>query len=100
VETGQLSAAQSVSIGRQPQATSSDSSQQPSQQQPEMEQGFLPKGWEVRHAPNGRPFFIDHNTKTTTWVMENCSQGLKFWFLSSQSFAAFNKLLQISSVPR
>ncbi|KFW05312.1 E3 ubiquitin-protein ligase NEDD4, partial [Fulmarus glacialis] len=66
-ETSQLSAAQSISIGRQPQATSSDSSQQSSQQQPEMEQGFLPKGWEVRHAPNGRPFFIDHNTKTTTW---------------------------------
>uniref|UniRef100_A0A8C8A606 HECT-type E3 ubiquitin transferase n=1 Tax=Otus sunia TaxID=257818 RepID=A0A8C8A606_9STRI len=67
METGQFSAAQSISVGRQPQATSSDSSQQPSQQQPEMEQGFLPKGWEVRHAPNGRPFFIDHNTKTTTW---------------------------------
>ncbi|XP_075016240.1 E3 ubiquitin-protein ligase NEDD4 isoform X1 [Calonectris borealis] len=67
METSQLSAAQSISIGRQPQATSSDSSQQSSQQQPEMEQGFLPKGWEVRHAPNGRPFFIDHNTKTTTW---------------------------------
>ncbi|XP_078105464.1 E3 ubiquitin-protein ligase NEDD4 isoform X3 [Sander vitreus] len=29
---------------------------------------FLPAGWEVRSAPNGRPFFIDHNTKTTTWV--------------------------------
>ncbi|XP_010156527.1 PREDICTED: E3 ubiquitin-protein ligase NEDD4 isoform X2 [Eurypyga helias] len=67
METGQLSAAPSTSAGRQPQATSSDSSQQSSQQQPEMEQGFLPKGWEVRHAPNGRPFFIDHNTKTTTW---------------------------------
>ncbi|KAM9375126.1 E3 ubiquitin-protein ligase NEDD4 [Phaethornis superciliosus] len=67
VETGQLSAAQSVSMGRQLQATSSDSAQQSSHQQPEMEQGFLPKGWEVRHAPNGRPFFIDHNTKTTTW---------------------------------
>ncbi|KAI1235091.1 E3 ubiquitin-protein ligase NEDD4, partial [Lamprotornis superbus] len=66
-ETSQVSAAQGISIGRQPQATSSDSSQQSSQQQPEMEQGFLPKGWEVRHAPNGRPFFIDHNTKTTTW---------------------------------
>uniref|UniRef100_A0A4W6BZU0 E3 ubiquitin-protein ligase n=1 Tax=Lates calcarifer TaxID=8187 RepID=A0A4W6BZU0_LATCA len=31
------------------------------------ESGFLPAGWEVRSAPNGRPFFIDHNTKTTTW---------------------------------
>ncbi|PKU47951.1 e3 ubiquitin-protein ligase nedd4 isoform x1 [Limosa lapponica baueri] len=69
MEPSQLSAAQSTSVGRQPQATSSDSSQQSSQQQPEMEQGFLPKGWEVRHAPNGRPFFIDHNTKTTTWAV-------------------------------
>ncbi|XP_040425889.1 E3 ubiquitin-protein ligase NEDD4 isoform X2 [Cygnus olor] len=67
VEAGQLSTAQSTSIARQPQATSSDLPQQSSNQQPEMEQGFLPKGWEVRHAPNGRPFFIDHNTKTTTW---------------------------------
>ncbi|XP_053355748.1 E3 ubiquitin-protein ligase NEDD4-like isoform X2 [Clarias gariepinus] len=27
----------------------------------------MPPGWEVRSAPNGRPFFIDHNTKSTTW---------------------------------
>ncbi|XP_010217603.1 PREDICTED: E3 ubiquitin-protein ligase NEDD4 isoform X1 [Tinamus guttatus] len=67
MEASQVRTAQSISVGRQPQATSSDSTQQSSKQQPEMEQGFLPKGWEVRHAPNGRPFFIDHNTKTTTW---------------------------------
>ncbi|OXB79978.1 UNVERIFIED_CONTAM: hypothetical protein H355_009793 [Colinus virginianus] len=67
MEAGQLLTAQNTSIARQPQATSGDASQQSSNQQPEMEQGFLPKGWEVRHAPNGRPFFIDHNTKTTTW---------------------------------
>ncbi|XP_075041186.1 E3 ubiquitin-protein ligase NEDD4-like isoform X11 [Mixophyes fleayi] len=30
-------------------------------------QSFLPPGWEMRIAPNARPFFIDHNTKTTTW---------------------------------
>ncbi|KAJ7311328.1 hypothetical protein JRQ81_006944 [Phrynocephalus forsythii] len=34
---------------------------------PGVDQGSLPKGWEVRHAPNGRPFFIDHDSKTTTW---------------------------------
>uniref|UniRef100_A0A8B9RGM2 E3 ubiquitin-protein ligase n=1 Tax=Astyanax mexicanus TaxID=7994 RepID=A0A8B9RGM2_ASTMX len=28
---------------------------------------FLPPGWEMRIAPNGRPFFIDHNSRTTTW---------------------------------
>uniref|UniRef100_A0A8C1W790 E3 ubiquitin-protein ligase n=1 Tax=Cyprinus carpio TaxID=7962 RepID=A0A8C1W790_CYPCA len=29
--------------------------------------GPMPAGWEARSAQNGRPFFIDHNTKTTTW---------------------------------
>ncbi|XP_068131597.1 E3 ubiquitin-protein ligase NEDD4 isoform X3 [Hyperolius riggenbachi] len=33
----------------------------------DQDQGFLPKGWEMRHAPNGRPFFINHVTRTTTW---------------------------------
>ncbi|XP_051536759.1 E3 ubiquitin-protein ligase NEDD4-like isoform X9 [Myxocyprinus asiaticus] len=30
-------------------------------------QSFLPPGWEMRIAPNSRPFFIDHNSRTTTW---------------------------------
>uniref|UniRef100_A0A667G7H8 E3 ubiquitin-protein ligase NEDD4 n=1 Tax=Lynx canadensis TaxID=61383 RepID=A0A667G7H8_LYNCA len=65
VETGQLQPGQGATRP-QPQVLPSDSAQQVTQPA-EMEQGFLPKGWEVRHAPNGRPFFIDHNTKTTTW---------------------------------
>ena len=32
------------------------------------QQSFLPPGWEMRIAPNGRPFFIDHNSRVTTWV--------------------------------
>ncbi|KAF0763346.1 E3 ubiquitin-protein ligase NEDD4 isoform X2, partial [Aphis craccivora] len=28
----------------------------------------LPKGWSMQVAPNGRTFFIDHNTRATTWV--------------------------------
>ncbi|KAK9872347.1 hypothetical protein WA026_017806 [Henosepilachna vigintioctopunctata] len=28
----------------------------------------LPPGWTVQVAPNGRLFFIDHNSKTTSWV--------------------------------
>ncbi|KFD73367.1 hypothetical protein M514_04650 [Trichuris suis] len=31
-------------------------------------QGPLPTGWQTQVAPNGRKFFIDHNSKTTTWV--------------------------------
>lgn len=38
-------------------------------------QSFLPPGWEMRIAPNGRPFFIDHNTKTTTWVRVGLEDG-------------------------
>ncbi|KAM4830204.1 E3 ubiquitin-protein ligase NEDD4 isoform X1 [Urocitellus parryii] len=66
METSQLPSSQSPSAGPQAQLSLSDSAQQTTQPS-EIEQGFLPKGWEVRHAPNGRPFFIDHNTKTTTW---------------------------------
>lgn len=28
----------------------------------------LPQGWSLQVAPNGRVFFIDHNTRATTWV--------------------------------
>lgn len=30
--------------------------------------GELPPGWEQRTTPEGRPYFVDHNTRTTTWV--------------------------------
>jgi E3 ubiquitin-protein ligase NEDD4 len=30
--------------------------------------GNLPAGWEERHTPEGRPYYVDHNTRTTTWV--------------------------------
>ncbi|KAJ7095822.1 hypothetical protein B0H15DRAFT_1019885 [Mycena belliarum] len=28
----------------------------------------LPLGWEERSTPEGRPYFVDHQTRTTTWV--------------------------------
>ena len=27
----------------------------------------LPAGWEMRITDNGRVYYVDHNTKTTTW---------------------------------
>ena len=30
--------------------------------------GPLPTGFEMRHTPEGRPYFVDHNTRTTSWV--------------------------------
>ncbi|PBK77941.1 HECT-domain-containing protein [Armillaria solidipes] len=30
--------------------------------------GQLPNGWEERFTLEGRPYYVDHNTRTTTWV--------------------------------
>ncbi|KAF8633731.1 hypothetical protein AX17_004387 [Amanita inopinata Kibby_2008] len=30
--------------------------------------GSLPHGWEERYTPEGRAYYVDHNTRTTTWV--------------------------------
>jgi E3 ubiquitin-protein ligase NEDD4 len=30
--------------------------------------GPLPSGYEMRHTPEGRAYFVDHNTRATTWT--------------------------------
>ncbi|SCZ95738.1 BZ3500_MvSof-1268-A1-R1_Chr8-1g09765 [Microbotryum saponariae] len=40
-------------------------------------QGPLPAGWEQRFTPEGRPYFVDHNTRTTTWVDPRRQQLLR-----------------------
>jgi E3 ubiquitin-protein ligase NEDD4 len=30
--------------------------------------GSLPASWEEQYTPEGRPYYVDHNTRTTTWV--------------------------------
>ncbi|CAL8243247.1 unnamed protein product [Lota lota] len=57
---------QSSSAGQPPMAPEGSPLSSPGSDR-SYECGFMPAGWEVRSAPNGRPFFIDHNTKTTTW---------------------------------
>ncbi|KAK8120598.1 e3 ubiquitin ligase hula [Apiospora kogelbergensis] len=37
------------------------------QQQPVSQLGPLPSGWEMRLTNTARVYFVDHNTKTTTW---------------------------------
>jgi E3 ubiquitin-protein ligase NEDD4 len=39
--------------------------------------GPLPAGWEQRFTPEGRPYFVDHNTRTTTWVDPRRQQILR-----------------------
>ncbi|CAN0277206.1 unnamed protein product [Lampetra fluviatilis] len=36
-------------------------------QSPEVCQGPLPANWEQRTDPHGRTYYVDHNTRTTTW---------------------------------
>ncbi|XP_018495142.1 E3 ubiquitin-protein ligase NEDD4 [Galendromus occidentalis] len=37
-------------------------------QEDHIDSAGLPIGWSLQKAPSGRTFFIDHNTKTTTWI--------------------------------
>ncbi|KAN0066446.1 hypothetical protein ACQY0O_000540 [Thecaphora frezii] len=39
--------------------------------------GPLPAGWEQRNTPEGRAYFVDHNTRTTTWVDPRRQQILR-----------------------
>ncbi|KAF8474975.1 hypothetical protein BDZ91DRAFT_690705 [Kalaharituber pfeilii] len=41
--------------------------------------GELPAGWEQRHTPEGRPYFVDHNTRTTTWVDPRRNQFVRVY---------------------
>lgn len=37
------------------------------QAQLQQAQDPLPPGWQMRFDPQGRPYYVDHNTRTTTW---------------------------------
>ena len=41
--------------------------------------GELPAGWEQRHTPERRPYFVDHNTRTTTWVDPRRQQFIRMY---------------------
>ena len=41
--------------------------------------GELPPGWEQRHTPEGRSYFVDHNTRTTTWVDPRRQQYIRMY---------------------
>ncbi|XP_041082692.1 E3 ubiquitin-protein ligase NEDD4-like isoform X3 [Polyodon spathula] len=67
IEAVQAMSSQGPVVYHPPQPSPETSPQHSLAQKSKYESGFLPAGWELRSAPNGRPFFIDHNTKTTTW---------------------------------
>ncbi|CZT41284.1 probable ubiquitin-protein ligase [Rhynchosporium secalis] len=41
--------------------------------------GELPPLWEQRHTPEGRAYFVDHNTRTTTWVDPRRQQYIRMY---------------------
>lgn len=47
--------------------------------------GELPAGWEQRHTPEGRPYFVDHNTRTTTWVDPRRQQYIRMYGQNTQN---------------
>ena len=42
----------------------------------EDQHGPLPPGWERRIDPLGRTYYVDHNTRTTTWNRPSTSQAV------------------------
>jgi hypothetical protein len=35
----------------------------------------LPAGWERREGKTGRPYYVDHNTRTTTWISPKATEA-------------------------
>ncbi|KAF5369483.1 hypothetical protein D9758_002754 [Tetrapyrgos nigripes] len=49
-------------------SVSSSTTPSPSPQSDQYTDVPLPQGWEERRTAEGRPYFVDHNTRTTTWI--------------------------------
>lgn len=47
--------------------------------------GELPPLWEQRHTPEGRAYFVDHNTRTTTWVDPRRQQYIRMYGPQNQN---------------
>ncbi|XP_004566176.2 NEDD4-like E3 ubiquitin-protein ligase WWP2 isoform X3 [Maylandia zebra] len=51
----------------EPSSNTTSSTEQASNSTTEPTTDSLPAGWEQRVLPHGRVYYVDHNTKTTTW---------------------------------
>ena len=50
----------------------------------------LPQGWEERQTPEGRPYFVDHNSRTTTWLDPRLANAPPAAFSSTSTQTALN----------
>uniref|UniRef100_A0A1A8NCB9 NEDD4-like E3 ubiquitin-protein ligase WWP2 n=1 Tax=Nothobranchius rachovii TaxID=451742 RepID=A0A1A8NCB9_9TELE len=55
------------STAAEPGSNAISSTEQPCNSTTESTTDSLPAGWEQRVLPHGRVYYVDHNTKTTTW---------------------------------
>lgn len=53
--------------------------------------GELPPGWEQRHTPEGRVYFVDHNTRTTTWVDPRRQQYIRMYGPNASGAQSFQQ---------
>lgn len=61
--------------------------------------GELPSGWEQRHTPEGRAYFVDHNTRTTTWVDPRRQQYIRMYGQNANSTIQQQPVSQLGPLP-
>ncbi|CAG8539950.1 78_t:CDS:10 [Ambispora leptoticha] len=61
--------------------------------------GPLPSGWEQRHTPEGRPYFVDHNTRTTTWVDPRRQQYIRMYGNNANNVTIQQPVSQLGPLP-
>ena len=58
--------------------------------------GALPPGWELRHAPSGRPYFVDHNNRTTQFTDPRLALSARLVRLLFVIFISFSNIVIIT----
>ncbi|KAL0947135.1 hypothetical protein HGRIS_013266 [Hohenbuehelia grisea] len=61
--------------------------------------GPLPNGWEERYTPEGRPYYVDHNTRTTTWVDPRRQTVIRVMGPNGQGAALQPQISQLGPLP-
>lgn len=61
--------------------------------------GELPSGWEQRVTPEGRPYYVDHNTRTTTWVDPRRQQYIRMYGPNANNTIQQQPVSQLGPLP-
>ncbi|CAO1626902.1 unnamed protein product [Sympodiomycopsis kandeliae] len=61
--------------------------------------GPLPPGWEQRNTPEGRAYFVDHNSRTTTWVDPRRQQIMRIMGPNNNLSVQPQNLSQLGPLP-